>query len=75
MISAADYYGLPQAVAAPPNPSGGPAQADEPSAVGTLRKGVTQDPVLVLVGLLFVAFLLARAAEHGLSLGFKLTAR
>lgn len=74
--SPAGYYGLPEAPAAQAPPNAVPASpSSAPQSLGTVRSGLHQDPVFVLVAFIFVAFLLARVAEHGLSLGFKVTAR
>lgn len=73
MIDPAGYYGLPKIV-----PATAPSTAAAPEGgptVAVTRPGLHQDPVFVLVGFLLVAFLLARVAEHGISLGFRLTAR
>ncbi len=78
IVDPAAYYGLPQAPAAPPRPGGGAASATTPVAAtvaNTVKGELHQDPVFVLVILLGVAFLLARGAEHGISLGFKVQGR
>lgn len=72
-IAPSAYYGLPAPPAATTPTSAAPA-ANAPSTAGAVRSGLHQDPVFILVGLLFLAFLLARVAEHGLSLGFKVSA-
>ena len=80
VISGAATYGLtlpapttsqPTAVATPSTPSAittGTESAAKPN-------GWHQDPVLILVGLVAIAFLLARGAEHGLSFGFSTKVR
>lgn len=72
-IAPSTYYGLPAPPAATA-PTSAPAAAGSASTAGAVRTGLHQDPVFLLVGLLFLAFLLARIAEHGLSLGFKVSA-
>lgn len=76
MIDAATYYGLPSLPTTQPAPTAGPADTsgDNRQAVGPSRTGLFQDPVLILIGFLLLAFLLARAAEHGISLGFRIRA-
>jgi hypothetical protein len=74
MPAAAAYYGLPSALPAPPSTSTAPASAGAPQASSpstTPPTGLHQDPVFVLVLLIGAAFVLARGAEHGLSLGFR----
>lgn len=75
MIDPATYYGLPQA---PPSmaPTGtAPAGPEQTTQATPAPKGLHNDPTFILVAIVFAAFLLARAAEHGISLGFKLSAR
>lgn len=77
VASPAAFYGLPDAaaVAAPPTAAPSATPANTPQSLGAVRSGLHQDPVFVLVAIVFVAFLLARLAEHGLSLGFKISAK
>lgn len=75
MITPAGYYGLPAPPPPAPNPSAAAPAPGSPTTAGAVRKGLHQDPVAVLLLLVALAFLLARAAEHGLSFGFKVNAK
>lgn len=78
-ISGASIYGYPNP--ATQTQAGVVGAVATPTSTPVARAGATlssswhQNPVLILVGLLAVAFLLARGAEHGLSFGFSTKVR
>lgn len=77
--SSAAIYGVGSTPAPTTAPVGGVAPAGTAGAAITddskTPGGWHQNPVLILVALVGVAFLLARGAEHGLSFGFSTKVR
>lgn len=75
VISGASTYGITLPAPTPQQPTA-VATPSTPAAVTTGTEsaarpnGWHQDPVLILVGLVAIAFLLARGAEHGITFGF-----
>ncbi|MHB1519313.1 MAG: hypothetical protein ACYCVN_12385 [Acidimicrobiales bacterium] len=76
-MSGAAIYGFPtpQTAQAPPTSVASPSSTPVKTPANTPAGGWHQDPVLILVIMLGIAFLLARGAEHGLSFGFRVRAR